>query len=186
MLTRAVLMSMLAAGCSIISFAAAGEPDQAGTSHSKDLYVIRVFTLEGIELREAMTLVRRETDLRMVVIVPARSAMVVADLADKVAQSQELLAQRGAQVRAIEPHAPLYLEAPDKSPAETRAFRMQSDSMDSAVTLLRAIYGMREVNKSEADFLLTARAAPSLLDASEALFRELHLLAEPAVGSKSP
>ena len=183
MLNRTILAFLLTACGLIGSVSGAGELRQAGASPSGTLYVTRVFYLEGIDPREAMTLVR-SIEVRSGAIVSSPSAIVVSDGADRVSQAEALLRERNVVVRAAEPHAPLYLEQLSKDPTGTRIFRVERDSMGTVETLLRAIYNVREVKKSEEDSAISASAALPILGAAEALFRELGLLDESAGGAE--
>ena len=182
MLNRTVLVFLLTACALIGGVSGAEEPDDPGHP-SNTPFVTRVFYLEGIDLREAMTLARQTIHVRSVAIVNSRSVMVVSDAAEPVSQVEALLKQRNVVLRAAEPHAPLYLERLQKDPTGTRIFRVERDSMENVVTLLRAIYMVREVKKSEEDSAISASAALPILDAAEALFRELRLLDESAAMS---
>lgn len=132
-----------------------------------------------------MTLLRSQVQVRQMAMIPDRSVIVVSDVADKVNQSESLLRQRDAVVRATDPHEPLELEHLAESQPATRVFRVDSAHVSTVVTLLRAIYQVREVQELAEDNSVSARGAQPILDSSEALLRELGLLVEPAKVSGS-
>jgi hypothetical protein len=159
---------------------AAGEP----LKHPSEIpYAIRVLHVEGLDLTEAMTLLRRGIDVRRVVRLESRDALVVMDEPDRLSQAEALLKQNGATVGSTEPFRPLYLERRENGPLEKREFHVHDDAMDSVVNLLRTIYGVRELNRSDADHTVTASAPAANLDSAEAICRELRLLAGPPRGS---
>ena len=183
--SRALLIFALVAGGLVSGSPRAAGPAQAGTSSANMPHVTRVFYLQEMEPRDAMTLLRSQVQVRRMATIRDRSVIVVSDVADRVDQSERLLRQRDAVVRATDPHEPLELERLAESPTATRVFRVGSDNMSTVVTVLRSIYQMREVNEFAEDNSVSVRAAQPILDSSEALLRELGLLVEPAKVSGS-
>jgi hypothetical protein len=82
-------------------------------------------------------------------------------------------------VRATDPHKPLDYERLAQSPTTTRVFRINTDHPEDVVNLLSTIYQMQEVRMLEEDSSVSVRAAQPVVDASEALLRELGYLAKP-------
>ncbi len=178
--SRALLIFALVAGGLVSGSLRAGGPAQAGTSSANMPHVTRVFYLQGMEPREAMTLLRSQVQVRQMAMIQDSSAIVVSDVADRVDQSEKLLRERDAVVRATDPHDPLELEGLAASPTATRVFRVESVNLTAVATILRSIYQVREVNTSAEENSVSVRGAKLILDSSEALLRELGLLAEPA------
>ena len=78
---------------------------------------------------------------------------------------------------------PPELARPKKeAPAATRVFRV--DDGAGVVVLLRTLYQVKDVSAQAQDRSVTIRAAEPILVASEALLRELKLLAEPSPHAK--
>ena len=158
------------------------DPPQAGSSSEKSPYVMRVFHLQGMEPREAATLLRKQLQIRQIVMIQDRNIIIVADSADKVDHSESLLRQRDAVVRATDPHDPLNLERLPDSPMETRVFRIVDADTKTVITILRSIYQVRELTELVDENSVSVREALPILDASEALLREVGLLAEEETG----
>jgi hypothetical protein len=137
--------------------------------------VTRVFYLQGMEPREAVTLFRAQAQVRRVAMIADRSVVVVSDIAEKVEQAESLLRQRDAVARTSDPHQPLELLA--ESPAATRTFRVDGDEVSTVLTVLRSIYQVRELSELADGGGVEVRAAQPILDSSAALLRELGLLA---------
>jgi uncharacterized protein YjcR len=133
-----------------------------------------------MDSREAVTLLRSQVQVLQAATIPDRNIIVVSDGAEKVDRSESLLRQQDAIVRVADPHQPLDLKQLQESPPATRVLKVESADTNTVVTLLRAIYQVRDVSESAEERTVTARAAQPVLDSSEALLRELGLLAEPA------
>jgi hypothetical protein len=134
-----------------------------------------------MEPQDAATLLRSQVQIMRIAAISDRSIVVVADIAERVDESERLLRDRNAILRVEDPHAPLELERAGEAPAATRVFRVEGDSADSVVVLLRALYQVKDVSvQAEDRRSVTIRAAEPILVASEALLREVGLLAEPS------
>lgn len=164
----------------------AEQPAPPGSSPSGQPRVTRVFYLERIEVPEALTLLRSEVAIRSAATIESRSAIVVSDALERAELAESLLRQRDAGLRATDPHPPLDLEGLAASPKATREFRaIDQTAGKTMLTALRALYGIRELASLAAGEGVSVRAAEPILDASEALLRELGLLADPAA-DKAP
>ncbi len=169
LLSRAVLLLALAVGTLV-----------NGASLAEAPYVTRVFYLQGMEPREAVTLLRRQVQVRQIAEIRDRNLIVVADVAERVERSESLLRERDAVLRANDPHEPLNMDRPPDSPMVTRVFRIKGTDTGSVMVVLRAIYQMRDVTELAEENGVEVNDALSILDASEALLRELDMLAEAA------
>lgn len=176
---RAGLMCTLAVVGLLTCLPRAAWPDQEDSSTQHPLRVTRVFYLEGMDLHDVMMLLRREFAVRKIVIVIDRSAVVVSDGAEKVDQCERLLRERNAVVRTAELPSPL-LGKRAKGPTNTRVFPVNSNDIKTFLTVLRTIYDVGEMTSSPDDSSISIRAAEPVLEACEALLRELRLVAEPA------
>lgn len=177
--SRAVLLVTLAVGTVILAAPRLEHPVRAGSASSDAPYVTRVFYVQGMELREAVTLLRSRVHVRQMAEVITRNAIVVCEVADRVERSESLLRENDALVRATDPHEPVSFERAKDSPLETRVFPVESgDDAKMVVTILRAIYQMRDMTELADESGVSVRAALPLLDASEELLRELGLLVE--------
>ena len=172
--------------CVALTFVLAAAVLPGGSTRAADpapvedpiLYVTKTLYLEGVDLRDAVAQIRSPLDIRCVAIIKSRGALVISDTADKVDQAVDLFRGKKTLVRVAEPHAPLNIEQLAKGPAETRVFRIEEGSMETAVAVFRAIYQVRELEKSEQEGSITVKTARPLLEASESLLGELGLLAE--------
>ncbi len=159
----------------------AEQPAPPGSLPSGQPRVTRLFYLEQIAPPEALTLMRTEVAIRSVATIESPSAIVVSDALERVELAESLLRLRDAGLRATDPHPPLDLESLAASPKATREFRaVDQGAGKTMLTALRAIYGIRELAPLAAGEGVSVRAAEPILDASEALLRELGLLADPA------
>ena len=145
---------------------------------AKEPRLTRVFYLQGMERREAVTLLRSQVQVRQMAEVASVDAVVVTEVAERVDRSESLLREHDALVRAVDPHGPLSFERVPDAEMETRVFAIEGPDTRSAVTVLRAIYQIGELTESADDNSVTVRASPARLDAAEALLRQLELLAE--------
>ena len=135
--SRAVLLVTLAVGTLILAVPRLEHPVRAGSASSDAPYVTRVFYLQGMELSEAITLLRSRVHVRQMVEIPTRNAIVVCEVADRVDRSESLLRENDALVRATDPHVPVSFERAKDSPLETRVFPVESDDTRQVVTILR-------------------------------------------------
>ena len=138
--------------------------------------VTRVFYLHGMEMRDALMLLRAEVAPRAVGTLEGREAIVVADVAEKVERVEKLLRAQGAIARATTPHAPIAAATGEADTAATVTHRLVSSDAISAASLLRALYGIQEI-ESAGGGVIVVRATEPVLTAGEALLRELGLLA---------
>jgi hypothetical protein len=104
-------------------------------------------------------------------------AIVVRDRADVVDRCEALLRERDAVRRVADPHQPVVLGGPAAGPSNTRVFRVDFEDSATVVVVLRAIYSVRKLTELLERSEISIRAPQPVLDASEALFRELELLA---------
>ena len=118
--SRAVLLVTLAVGTLILAAPRLEQPVRAGSASSDRPHVIRVFYLQGMELREAVTLLRSRVHVRQITSVSTGDAIVLCEVADRVDRSESLLRDNGALVRATDPHEPVSFERAKDSPLETR------------------------------------------------------------------
>ena len=179
-------MTRIVHAASIVALSAvvlAGAPLRADTPEPVNPRLMpettRVIHLQGMDSREAMTLLR---SLHVRCLAQVRSdAVVISDVADKIDQAETLLRERKAVLRVADPHSPMVIE----SFHSTRVFDVEPGTIDTVVSVLRVIYHARDVQKSEAENRVTFRAAEPILDASEATLRELGLLALATDGNSS-
>jgi type II secretory pathway component GspD/PulD (secretin) len=176
---RNSVLSLLSVGLLGIGTAGTDELVHAPPSSESEQIVIRVLYLEGMDPREAVTLLRRHVQVRRVATISGRSLVVVADTLQRVEQAEKLLQhEKNAVSRSVDPHAPLDLERLSEVQPATKTFEVGSANLGPTTTILRAIYQVREVAGSAETGSVTARAAQTVLDSSEALLRELGLIIE--------
>ena len=180
---RAILIVALVAGGLAIGSSRAADPAGAGSSLANTPYLIRVYYLQGTDSRDAANLLRTKLDVRNVVRLSDRGVVIASDTSDQVDRAEKALRDRGALLRATDPHGPVYIEGPARGPEATRVFHVAGDGLSQATTALRTLYPIRNLKAAPEDSTLTVHAEPSILDASEALLRELSLLAAAAGGS---
>lgn len=174
-MTRVVHAPLIVA---LAAMVLAGAPPRAeAPAREPILMTTRVIYLQEMNPRDAMSLVRGNPHILSAAMVLNRNALVISDVADKIDQAEKLLRQRNAVLQVADPHAPLATEALSKAPPATRVFDVGAGSMDGVMAVLRAIYQVRDIQKSEQESRITIRAAQPILDASEALLRELDLIA---------
>ncbi len=167
---RSTIVAALFAGLVLSGAVLAGESEPIFT---------RVLYLQGMEVREAVTLLRSQVHVRQMATIQGRNLVIIAETLDKIEQSETVLRQKDAVSRVAEPHPPLELRKLGKAPAATRTFHVGAGVAASTVTILRSIYQMRELTEEAESNSVSARAAPAVLDAGEALLQELGLLVEP-------
>jgi hypothetical protein len=145
----------------------------------------RVYYLQGMEPREAMTLVRTRPGVRKIVIVPGRAAMVLCDEAPRLDEAEAVLREHDAILRIAEPNAPMFLEEMGLDTSATGIFDVEPGRTLDVVTILRTMYDVRNLQKSEEGNRVTIQAAPPIVSAADALLRELGLLVPVASAGKS-
>jgi hypothetical protein len=136
----------------------------------------RVFYLQEMDPREAVTLLRSQAQVRQVAWVSDRDVVVVAGTADTVDRCATLLREHDAILRVVAPHEPVELGGPAGAPLATGVFHVLGDHMQTVVVLLRSIYQIRELTEHAQDSTVSVHATQPVLESSEALFRELKLL----------
>jgi len=139
-------------------------------------HTARVFYLQGMSSRDAITLLRMEAQILQAAWIGERDVVVVAGTAEKVDQCEDLLQQRDALFRVAEPHEPVALEGVESSLPETRVFLVDGDNLQTVVTVLRSIYQVRELSELAENNSVSVSASKPVLDSSEALLQELELL----------
>ena len=180
--SHAPLLLAVIAGALIGSSLLATNPAQAETSTANGPQVVRVFYLQGMDSSLAGKMLIREADVRH--IAWDRGFIVVSDVPDIVDKCEKFLREQHVLVRATDPHKPVKYERLPQSPTATRVFRVQSvDNMKMTQTLLRAIYDVVGEMQPEGKSVSVSAAQP-ILDASEALLRELGFLS--VRGDKEP
>ena len=140
---------------------------------------MRVLYLQGMDPREAITLLRSQAHVRQAATISDRNLIVIAGKADMVAKCETLLREHDAVLRVTDPHEPVELGGRTADPLIARVFRVAGDNMQAVVLLLRAIYQVRELSELAQDNTVSVQATQAVLDSSEALLRELELLDVP-------
>ena len=156
--------------------ASASDPAAGGVMITP--HATRVFYLQGMSSRDAITLLRMEAQIRQASWIGDRDVIVVAGSTEEVDQCEDLLRQRDVLLRVAEPHEPVALEGMENSPPATRVFLVDGDNLRTVVTVLRSIYQVREVSEIGEENSVSVSASKPILDSSEALLRELGLLVE--------
>jgi hypothetical protein len=144
----------------------------------------RVFYLQGMDPREAATLLRSQAQVRQLAWIKGRDVIVVAGEANRVEQCETLLREHDAILRVADPHEPVALAGPASDPLVTRVFRVTDDNMQAVVVILRSIYQVRELEELAEDNTVSIQSTQPILDSSESLLRELELLDRPTEVSK--
>ncbi len=162
-----LLAALLGAGWS------AGTPAAA----EGEAVVPRVLYLDGMEIPQAAALLRAELQVRRLAAVAARQALIVMEEPARAQRAEALLQERGVLRGASEPHGSIELRPRILAPTAARTFYLEGVSLTEAETLLRTLYGAAEVAVGLEDHAVMARSVPEILDAAEALFRELGVLA---------
>jgi len=139
--------------------------------------IVRVFRLDRLATHEALTLLRREVAIRSAATLDQEKVVLVGDVAAKVEGAEGLLREQDPGLLASDPHGPLDLDTLSREPVETRVFPIAAGRAPDAMTLLRAIYRIREQTDLPEGGGLAVQAAPPVLDAIGATLRELDLLA---------
>ena len=142
-------------------------------------------TEAGGNMEEAMTLLRKEARVLQVAAIREGDAIVVAGTADMVDRCEGLFRERDVLLRVADPHGPVVLEREAGAPSGTRVLRIGDADMRDTVTLLRAIYMIRERTESAEDGSVTVHATGPVLDAIEAVLGELELLVSTEVPAAS-
>ena len=166
---RVFCLSVISAGM----LCASVFPIHAGSSAAEPR-ITRVFYLQGMERREALTLLRSQIQVRQIAEVASANALVVTEVDQKIQRSESLLRERDAVARSVDPHPPLMFRGESDAGMDTRVFRIEGSESRAVITVLRAIY---QISAELTDDSVTATAPSSRLDAAEALLKELGLLA---------
>jgi hypothetical protein len=177
-LRDSLILAFLAAGLVIGSPRCVAESELLSSDAP---LVVRVFYIQHMDAREASRLVRTHIPIKAMVQVDGKNLLGVIDVLDKVEQCGELLRQQDVLLRATDPHKPLEYARLAQSPTATRVFQVPSKYLPDAMVTLGALYDLR--NGRDVTILadgksISVRAAQPLLDASEALLRELSFLVE--------
>lgn len=179
---RAVLVLALCTGLLFAVGARAEEPAKTKSTED-DLRSTRIFKLQDMDSREAVTLLRTHVQVRQIAEIGDLNVVIVTDVAERVDLSESLLRKHEAVAATIAPHDPLRFDRKDDSPTETRVFRIEGLDTKAAVVVLRSIYGIRALTEREDNSSVTVTAPALKLDAIEALLRALGVSAnetEPA------
>ncbi len=183
--TPAVHPLACAATLAIVVSAGASVGAPAETAPAPEPRVTRVFYLDEMETREALMQLRIQVRIRSAAVIQEPKVLVVSDVAEQVEQAESVLRLRDAGVRASDPHGPLDFDDIASGTSATRVFRLEKGDAPTVITLLRTIYQVREVEELE-DGDVSAHAGAPVLDAIEALLRELDLLVEPGEVAGNP
>lgn len=159
----------------VLSFSLAGVPATAtGDGAESPPIHTRVFYLDGADARETITLLRVEIQVGRIAELRDRQIVIVSETAGRMELVESVLRERGIRARSMEPHPPLAADAgSDDGSTESRVIRHEGLDARLALVLVRSMYGVREVEAREDGTGLSARAPAAVLDAAEALFREL-------------
>src|SRR5262249_27584219 len=135
-----VVFALVVAGL-VIGSPRATDLAQSGPPPRKGPQVIRVLYLQGMDSREASTLVRTQVPIESLADLHDSNVLVLFGLADKVDQCERLLKQRGVVVRIAEPHKPLEFDHLAQSPIATQVFRAAKNAhVQDVQLLLRSLY----------------------------------------------
>ena len=98
-----LIVPVLVGGLTSVPASAASEQPEDGNVH------MRVFYLQGMDSREAITLLRSKAQVRQVARISDRDVIVVAGTADIVDRCDTLLREHDAILRVVAPHDPVEL-----------------------------------------------------------------------------
>lgn len=152
-----------------------GSAQQPAEASERDV-IVRVFRFDRLATHEALTLLRREVAIRSAAALDQEKVILVGDVAARVERAEGVLRDRDPGLLASDPHGPLDLDALSREPVATRVFPIAAGRAPDAMTLLRAIYRIREQTDLPEGGGLAVQAAPRVLDAIGATLRELDLL----------
>ena len=151
-------------------------------------HVTRVFYLQDVGVREAVTLCRSGAHLLKMASIESLNVVVTSDVVGKIEECEKLLREADAQLRSVDPHEPIDFNALRPSAVELRIFELRTTTPNRAVTLLRSIYQLTEVTEVT-DSSVSVRAAVPILEASEAQssssFRASQTVRLPQFGSST-
>jgi len=165
-----VALFTLGAALPLGAAVAADEGPQSETAFT------RVFYLQEMEVQEAMRLLRIAHSVRNIAAVGS-STLIVLDHQETIEQCERTLTERGALLRSVEPHEPRSWAPDEDTPTETRVFEIaQRASVPTIMTVLRSIYGLRDLEVSADETSIEATANSDLLDQVEAMLNELDAL----------
>jgi hypothetical protein len=161
-----------------IGLAMTGSPAAfAGVPPKDALQSVRVLYLQGMPPSEASNQLRVSIGIAAFSTFQEPAAIVLRDLPHQVERSEALLREQGAVAHSVEPHPPIVLLRPPEAPLLERRLRFADfDQAKKALLVLRVIYGVKEVT-TEGDSELVVRDLEVILEAGQALCRELGLLA---------
>ena len=133
---------------------------------------VRVLFLDKLGARSAQKLLMAEGVRRVATYDPGR-AVILADEPERIAELEDILRKADPGLLAKQPHAPLASPA-EGSPEVERTF--DTTDAKSGFVMLRAIYGIAELEPGRDGLSLRARSTQERLDAAESLLRTLGLL----------
>ena len=159
-----------------------GGPVNALTATREEVAVpsqvhMRVFYLQGMGSNEATTLLRSQAQVPKVASLSDRGVVVAAGPAVVVEKCEALLRDRQALLRVASPHGPLADQKQTGDSLVPHDFSVTADDEQTVVVLLRAIYSIRVLSERAEDNIVSIEATQPVLDAIEALLRELEVLA---------
>ena len=165
---------LIAAVCSVVVL----NVSSRASDDADEPRVTRILHLKDIDSREAVTLLRSEVQVRQIAEIRDLGLLVVKGVAERVDRCESLLRERGAVADAVDPHDPEDPYSAKEGPIGTRVFQVRGIDRRAIVTVLRAIYQMREITELPEEGSVSVRAPTPRLDASEALLKALGVLVE--------
>jgi hypothetical protein len=172
--SSAILILALAAG-GLTHAAEATAPAPSDTSSASKPKVVRVFYLQG-NLTDANGWLRRNVPIGKMAWINDRGAFIVIDAAEMVDKCEKPLRERAFVYRIVDPHKPLDFEQLKKEPPTTRTFHVAAKYVKDALVLVKTIYDPEDVIEIAEGDGISVRAPKEILDASEALLKELGFL----------
>jgi hypothetical protein len=135
-----------------------------------------VIYLGTIELGAAMTRLRSDGGIAAIATVPGPNAVVIRDLPESIARSENILRGLDPSIRVVEPHPPLARLRPSDAVVVERSLSFRGDDHKKAMTMARALYGIKDLRLIKPATLVVRDVEP-ILTALEALLGELGLIA---------
>jgi type II secretory pathway component GspD/PulD (secretin) len=148
------------------------------SSPGEELRVTRVFYLQEIDVREAITMLRSQFHVRQLAMVSGSDTIIVTETPDKVDRCEGLLRELGSLARAAEPHEPLDFARNAAAEEDTRIYHIDGLDTKIVVSVMRAIYQIRQLTELAEKSSVIVTAPKARLDAIEALLQELDVLVE--------
>jgi hypothetical protein len=145
----------------------------AAESPEEEARITRVFYLEGMDNKEAVTLLRAQLQVRQIAELTGRDVIIITESAEKADRAESLLHELGVLAGKADPHAPLSFARTLEEEEATRVFRIEGTETSTVVMVMRAIYQMREVTDLSEEDSVVVTAPLAKLDAAEALLAEL-------------